>query len=85
MDIPKLVQTHVTELDGPALDESNPAEPTWRSGENAVTMRPGSAPGTVAFIGKREGRVYQATSANSEEFQKAAELVVDMLRRGGSR
>ena len=84
-DIPQHVQAHVAQLDGPALDTTNPAEPTWRSGDNAVLIRPGSAPGTVALIGKKEGRVYQATSAPSEEFQRAAEIVVDMLRRGGSR
>jgi hypothetical protein len=82
-EIPGLTQVHVEELNGPALDGSNPAIPIWRDGRNEVVMRPGSQPGTVALIGKRDGAVFRATSAGMDQHRRLAEVVMEMLRASG--
>lgn len=78
-----LTQVHVEEFNGPAVDNTVPATPVWRDGRNEVLLRPGSAPGTVALIGKRDGAVFRATSTGIDQHRRMAEVVMEMLRSTG--
>jgi hypothetical protein len=78
-----LAQVHVEEFNGPPVDNTTPATPIWRDGRNEVVLRPGSAPGTVALIGKRDAAVFRATAIGMDQPRRMAEVVMEMLRSTG--